>query len=234
MPRPGSPKTVTSWATSVADRPGHGFSSSLELRLATDERRREAARRVRGTQRAPCPERLRAPLDLERACVVDLDRARREPAGRTADEDLPGLCPLLQARRQVDRLARREGRVAALDDDLPRLDSDPHGETQLLDHPNDLQSRANGTLGVVLVCERHAERRHHRVARELLDRAAVRLDPPRHSLEIAVHTLANDLRVRARHEARRVDEIREQDRCDLALHHPLHRTGRSRDYPVHA
>ena len=67
--------------------------------------------------------------------------------------------------------------------------------------------------------DRHTEGRHHRVARELLDRASVRLDASRDDLEVAVDALADDFGIRARDEARRVDEIGEEDGCDLAFHH---------------
>ena len=40
----------------------------------------------------------------------------------------------------------------------------------------DRERRADGALGIVLVRDRRAEERHHRVADELLDRAAVALE----------------------------------------------------------
>ena len=75
---------------------------------------------------------------------------------------------------------RREG-----DDGLAGGDGRPHGElelfllVQLVDRVEDAESRADGALGVVLVRDRRAEDRHHRVADELLDRAAEALDLPR-------------------------------------------------------
>ena len=50
---------------------------------------------------------------------------------------------------------------------------------------------------VVLVRARHAERRHHRVAGELLDRAAVLLDALRRRVEELVHPAPHDLRIDA-------------------------------------
>jgi hypothetical protein len=83
---------------------------------------------------------------------------------------------------------------------------------------DDLECRTNRTLGIVLVRQGHAEGCHHRVAGELLDRAAMRLDAAGDNLEVAIHALANDIGIRARDESRRVDEIGEQNRGDLALH----------------
>ena len=74
---------------------------------------------------------------------------------------------------------RREG-----DDGLARGDGRPHGElelfllVQLVDRVEDAEAGADGALGVVLVCDRRAEDRHHGVADELLDRAAEALDLP--------------------------------------------------------
>ena len=64
----------------------------------------------------------------------------------------------------------------------------------------------------------NAERRHHGVACELLDDAAVLLDAPRDHLEEARDAAPHDLGVGAPHETRRVDDVDEQHRCELALH----------------
>ena len=77
---------------------------------------------------------------------------------------------------------------------------------------------ADGALGVVLVRERHAEGGHHRVAGELLDDAAVGDDAVRDLLEELRDAAADDLRVRARQQLRRGDEIDEQDGRELPLH----------------
>ena len=205
-------------STAIPDCAGEGVLEQSELRLAPDERRNRVTIRFVCPDRPPRPERLRTPLDLERPGVVDFHGARGEPAGSGAEQDLARLGRLLQAGGEVDGLARREGRVRVVDHDLARLDADANGELQLLDLRNDLECSANGPLGVVLVRERHAEGGHHRVAGELLDGASVRLDPARDDLEIAVHALTDDLRIRARDQARRVDEVCEEDGCDLALH----------------
>ena len=47
-------------------------------------------------------------LQLERLDHLDLDGVPHEPVGRLADQDLVGRRGLLEARRDVDRVARHE------------------------------------------------------------------------------------------------------------------------------
>jgi hypothetical protein len=68
------------------------------------------------------------------------------------------------------------------------------------------------------VCERHAERRHHGVAGELLDDAAMRGDAVRDLVEEPRQARADDLGIRARDELRRPDQVDEKHRCELAFH----------------
>jgi hypothetical protein len=79
------------------------------------------------------------------------------------------------------------------------------------------ERRANGALRVVLVSRRCAEEGHHRVADELLDRAAATLELAAQArvirLEHCAHVLGVEL-LGARGEA---DEVREEDRDDFAL-----------------
>ena len=64
------------------------------------------------------------------------------------------------------------------DQRLAGVDGDPHLErVVLLAGPvADRERRADGALGVVLMRDRRAEERHHRVADELLDRTAEALE----------------------------------------------------------
>jgi hypothetical protein len=82
----------------------------------------------------------------------------------------------------------------------------------------DRQGRAHGPLGVVLVGERDAERRHHRITGELLDDASVRGDAGGDVVEEPLHAPPNDLRVGAGDEVRRRHEIDEKHRRELAFH----------------
>ena len=157
--------------------------------------------------------------NLDEASRLQLHASLQEADGSRPDEHLAGLCLLLQARSEVDRLAGGEGRVALLlGDDLARLDADAGLEVELTHLLERGERRPDGALGVVLVGERDAEGGHDRVAGELLHRAAVRDDAARHLVEEAGHLTADDLRVAAGEALGGVDEIDEQDGGELALH----------------
>ena len=64
---------------------------------------------------------------------------------------------------------------------------------------------------------REPEDRHHRVADELLDDAAVALDDRLHALEVAREQRAERLRVDRLAERRRADDVAEEHGYDLAL-----------------
>ena len=217
----------------VTDRAREHVLEQLELAPAADERRRaEPARRLDRPQRAPRPHGLRPSSDLDLARALHLDRTGGKAASGRAEQDLAGLRGLLQSRGEVHGLAGGERRLRVLDHDLAGLDSDAHGEPQLLDRRHDGQSRTQRALGVVLVGERDFERGHHGVAGELLHGAAVRLDAARDLLEVPVDALPHDLGIGRDDEARRIDEVHEQDGCDLALHRPMVRSGRERSGAV--
>ena len=108
---------------------------------------------------------------------------RGETIRRRADEDLSGACSLLQPRGEIHGLAGRERRLGVVDDDLARLDADTRLELELVDRRAHRERGARRALRVVLVCLRHAERRHHGVSGELLDDAAVLVDAGRDHLE---------------------------------------------------
>ena len=75
---------------------------------------------------------------------------------------------------------------------------------------------ADRTECVVLVQLREAEDRHHRVADELLDDAAVLLELRAHRVEVARHHLAERLRVELLAHRGGALEVGEDDRDDLA------------------
>ena len=157
-------------------------------------------------------------VQLERADRLQLDAVTDEARGAGADEDLAPLRRLLEAGGEVDGLAGGEGGVAVVGDDLARLDPDPGLEAELLHLLEGREAGAHGALGVVLVRERDAEGGHHRVAGELLDRAAVRDDAVRDLVEEPVHTPAHDLGIGVGDELRGRDEVHEEDGCQLPLH----------------
>ena len=231
LPHPGIAVDREKVGTPVALRAFERVRQQLELRVAADERRLEAPhprRPVDRSDHAPDPDRCAPPLQLERPDVLGLHAARRQPVRAGADEDLARRRGLLEPRGDVDGLAGREGRVAVVGDDLARLDADPGLELEVRDGLHDRERRPDGPLRVVLVRARDPERGHHRVAGELLHRAAVGDDAPGDVLEEARHAPANDLRVIGREELRRLDEIDEEDGRELALYHPKAPTRRCR------
>ena len=70
------------------------------------------------------PYRFLAAPDLDGTDVVDLDPPERQPVHAGADQDLSRVGHLLEARSEIDRLARGESGVAGAGDDLPRFDPD--------------------------------------------------------------------------------------------------------------
>ena len=87
----------------------------------------------------------------------------------------------------------------------------------LADRVADRERRAHRALGVVLVRDRRAEDGHHRVADELLDRAAVPLDLGAQLRVVRRERRADVLRVEPLGACRRADEVGEEDRHDLPL-----------------
>ena len=170
---------MTRCARRSRTRPREGVLEQLELLLAPDERRRDAERAARLLVR---PRRARQTRTLAREAAhrrAARPAGRRPGRGRAActpgpEQDLARLGRLLQAGRDVDRLAGRERRLGVVGDDLAGLDPDPHLEAELGDRFEDRERSANAALGVVLVRLRDAERGHDGVAGELLDHAAVR------------------------------------------------------------
>jgi hypothetical protein len=82
--------------------------------------------------------------------------------------------------------------------------------------PLHLESSAAGPQGVVLVRLGHAEDRHHRIADELLDRAAVALDRRAHLVEIDEHQLPDRFRVKTLAHRRGAGGVAEDERRRLA------------------
>ena len=122
-----------------------------------------------------------------------VDQARSD----LTDDDLVRGGGRLELRRDADRLSGHEALacVRRRRDDLARLDPDPDLERdsvllqELLvergDPDLDVERGARRAERVVLVRDRDPERGHDRVARVLLDRAAVARDRRRHGLEVA-------------------------------------------------
>ena len=226
-----------------ADQPGpalahRGMQQILEqaqLVGATNERRFEHVRPAttpdlghhahgspRGDGRGPA-------LDRVLASRFERDRARRRPLRALADQDRPGGGRRLQPAGGVDEvpgdhpLVRRPER----DRGLARQDAGAGG------HPgpqrghgvDELQSRPDRALSVVLVRDRRAPDGHDRVADELLDRAPVPPDHVAGEVEVARQQLAGRLCVQTLGQRREPDQVREQDRDQPALGDGCGRSG---------
>ena len=153
--------------------------------------------------------------------VVDL--LLRGAVRRLVDEDPVDRRRGLQPGRRVDDVAR--GHALALgrpgaerDERLAGRDRDPNLEVTLLADPvADRERGADRALGVVLVRGRRAEERHHRVADELLDRAAAALELGTQTRVVGLEDRAHVLRVHLLGPRREPDEVGEEDGHDLAL-----------------
>ena len=101
----------------------------------------------------------------------------------------------------------------------------PRAETPTAD---EVERRPDGPLGVVLLRDRRAPDRHHRVADELLHRAAVALDHVRARVEVAREELARLLGVAGLGGGGEADEVGEQHRDEAPLRRPALRRRRAR------
>ena len=88
---------------------------------------------------------------------------------------------------------------------------------QLLDRLQDAEPGPDGALGVVLVRDRSAEHRHHRVPDELLDRPAVALDLLPQARVVGADARAHVLGVGGIRGGGEADQVAEEHRHDLAL-----------------
>ena len=185
---PGTPTSVTSCGERSSRTRAERRDEQLELAAAADERRDRPLRDVDAEararlQRLPGADRLALPLADDRLGVAVVDRVRGRPVGLLADEDAVQRRSRLQARGRVDDVAGRHRLALARpraerDQRLARVHRDPHLQLlALLARPvADRERRPHRALRVVLVRDRRAEERHHRVADELLDRAAEALE----------------------------------------------------------
>ena len=93
----------------------------------------------------------------------------------------------------------------------------PTGRGKARHGRDEVQRRAHGPFRVVLAGGRRAPDGHHRVADELLDRAAIPLDDLAGHVEVAAEELADGLRVAVVGEGREANEVGEQDTDEAAL-----------------
>ena len=155
-------------------------------------------------------------LQLERLDRLGLDRVAHEGERLVADQDLARLRGLLEAGGDVDGVAGGEALLGS-GHDLAGVDADAGLHAQLRQRGAHLHRRAARAQGVVLVHLGDAEHGHDRIADELLDRPAVRLDDPLHALEVAGEQGAQRLGVGRLAQGGRAGDVAEEDGDGLAL-----------------
>ena len=175
-----------------------------------------------GFDRLPHGDRLGLALRLDRLGLAVLDGVASRPVRRLADEDpvhgsggletscrvddVAGGHPLSGVGARIERHERFAGR-----------DPDPELEPLLDREVANGERGADGSLRIVLVRDGCAEQRHHRVADELLDRAAVALELRANTLVVGPEDRLHVLRVHRLRLRREADEVAEDNRDDLAL-----------------
>ena len=146
-----------------------------------------------------------------RVVLVDVDRA--------------GFGQPLDAGRGVDAITDDDALLHAVHGDgLPGDDPDPGrqplelvGLAEGVDRVDELEAGPDGPLGVVLEGDRHPPDRHHGVADELLDRAAVPADDGAGVVEVARQQLAHDVGVERLGAGREAHQVAEDHRDDAEL-----------------
>ena len=183
---PGTPTSVTSCGVrscrARSNAPRTTSSSRSRPTSSAVPRARRRRRTGRGALRLPDRDRLGLALRLDRARLPVVDDLAGRAVGRLVREDPVHRCGVLEAGGRVDDVTgghpfARLGAGVESDQRLTGRHGDPHLHVLLLERPvADREARAHGPLGVVLVRDGRAEERHHRVADELLDGAAVALE----------------------------------------------------------
>ena len=133
-----------------------------------------------------------------------------------ADQHLACRRRLFEAGCHVDGIPGDERLALAADDDLARVDADSGLEPVDRHRLPHLPRRAHRAQRVVLVRNGNAEDSHHRVADELLDRAAVPLEDRAEVREVAAHARPKRLGIGRLAERGRSDEVAEENGDDLA------------------
>ena len=214
-------------ARAFADGSLVGLLERGELALAADHRGIEAARPAGQMSRERDePVRLTAsllPFSPSGSVGSTSTASRTRRIRRLAEQDLAGRSGLLEALRDVHRVAGGEALALApvAGDHLAGVHAGPNGDRdapvafQLLVQRGEpfahLRGRAHGAQRVVLVQDRDSEDGHHRVPDELLDGSLVALDDRLHLVEVAAHHAPQRLRVELLAERGRPGDVGEDD-----------------------
>ena len=204
-------------ARAVSLSSGEGVAKGLQLALPPDHRRGVAPLRCSSGRYQPeGGDWIRFSLQREWRDGLSLDRVPHERERAFTDQDLAGRGRLLEARCDVDGVARREP-LFTPGHDLARVDPDPRLHAEVRQSVSHFESRTDCAEGVVLVHERHSEHGHDRIADELLYRSTVRLDDGLHPLEVAGEEGAQRLGVSRLAERSPTGHVAEDDGDCLAL-----------------
>ena len=203
-----------------------------QLAVAADERRLEALRLQPAgppggdAERTPELHRVRLALQLVEARVGVRDRRFRCPPRRVADEHRVRIGRTLHTRGCIHEVARDHALAGSAEVD--RRLAGQHCRTGAeLRHPrlgaerahcgDELERRAYGAFGVVLLRHGRAPDGHHRIADELLDDAAVAADDVGGDLEVARQEVAHLLGVAVLRQRREADEVGEEHGDESSL-----------------
>ena len=211
LPIPGTPTSVTSCGSRSRDHARERLAQQRELLLAPDERRASDALDADARscpQRLPDGDRLALPFASTALRPRRTRSCARSRGTSSRRRGSPCSARRLQPRGGVDDVARghalaRLGPRVERDERLAGRDADADLELALLrERVADRERGADGSLGVVLVRDRRAEDRHHRVADELLDRAAEALELGANARVVGLEQRAHVLGVHAAPRAR--------------------------------
>ena len=188
-----------------------------KLPLAPDEARLGAAldRVVHRTQQEG-GHRLRLALERERLDRLDVDATRNKRERLLPDSASPGCAAC--CRRAATLTASPVARRSSVPVTTSPVATPMRPSTASSGKASRISTAARQARRASSSCaDRDPEHSHHRVADELLHRAAVALDDRLHPLEVAGKQRPDRLRVGRLPERRRADDVAEQDGHDLAL-----------------
>ncbi len=199
-----------------------------ELARSPDERQRRALLEIHpearlGLDSLPDEQGLCLALRDDGRAFLVVDHVPRRAIGRLADEHAVHGSRGLQAGSRVDDVPRRHPlslrrACAEQNERLAGVDGDPHLDVSLLACPVTNRERgANRALRIVLVRDRGAEERHHGVADELLDGAAVALELAAQTLPVRCEHGTHIFGVELFRPRREPDEVGEEHGDDLPL-----------------
>ena len=194
-----------------------------DLVVAADEGRGRRARRFLQRHDTIRADGFVSALEDQAAERLQGHEGGDEAPGGFADHDVAVARLVLEARRDVDRVADQFGLV--LGDDFAGVDRDaqadladeiavPFGE--LSEHALHVDGGAHGANGIVLGNQRKADYRHHAVAEQLGHPAAVLLHGAAHRAVVAFHEEAGRLGVQPFVQGGRAGQVGEDDGDHLA------------------